>query len=84
MRYALILLLLVGCVDPPVVMDQCPVCTGQGNRDCSFCDNGYRHHRICDRKGCADCNWKGIVVCEVCEGKGVDRCDYCNGAGVLR
>lgn len=78
----------LGSVLDDKVRETCGSCGGNGQIDCSVCDNGELECDSCygsgeDEEGdtCGDCDGSGNLECDYCDGSGYEPCDDCDGDG---
>lgn len=64
---------------------ECPVCLGDGERDCSICSGKGEFFVFGKMHSCKSCEGVGHKVCHFCTGKklhiGAKLCPICNGNG---
>lgn len=64
---------------------ECPVCIGDGKRDCNICDSKGEFFVFGKMHSCKSCEGKGHKTCHFCAGHklhiGAKLCPKCNGNG---
>jgi len=64
---------------------ECPVCLGDGERDCNICNAKGEFFVFGKMHSCKSCDGKGHKTCHFCDGKklhiGAKLCPICNGNG---